>query len=110
MPQTPLLYIGVSGTVLAVDRATGQEIWRTRLKATDFVNVVVEDGAVYASARGELFCLDPATGQIRWKNPLTGLGWGLVSIAAAAGSQSVLLREKKRRDEAAAAAAATGAG
>jgi outer membrane protein assembly factor BamB len=108
MAQNQLLYIGISGTVLAVDRATGQEVWRTKLKSSDFVNVVLEDGALYAGTRGELFCLDPATGQIRWKNELSGLGWGLVTIASAAGSQGVLVGEKKRRDDAAAAAASSG--
>jgi len=95
--------------VLALDRATGQEVWRTKLRSGDFVNIVLEDGALYAAARGELWCLDAATGQVRWKNPLTGLGWGLVTIASADGSRAVVLGEKKRRDDEAAAAAATSA-
>ena len=37
--------------------------------------------AIYASTHGEVFCLDAATGQTRWRNPLRGLGWGLVSLA-----------------------------
>jgi outer membrane protein assembly factor BamB len=106
MAQTQPLFIGIAGCVLALDRATGQEIWRTKLKGSELVNVVLEDGALYAAARGEMYCLDPATGNIRWKNPLTGLGWGLITIASASGSQAVLLREKKRRDEEAAATAA----
>jgi outer membrane protein assembly factor BamB len=104
MPQTQPLFIGIAGSVLALDRATGQEIWRTKLRSTDFVNVVLEDGALYAAARGEMYCLDPGTGEIRWKNPLTGLGWGLVTIASAPDSLAVVMREKKRRDEESAAA------
>jgi outer membrane protein assembly factor BamB len=76
-----LMYIGIKGTVLAVDRRTGQEQWRTHLKGGDFVNVVIDADAVYATARGELFCLDPLTGRVRWHNPLTGMGWGLISMA-----------------------------
>ena len=106
MPQTQPLFIGIAGSVLALDRATGQEIWRTKLRSTDFVNVVLEDGALYAAARGEMYCLDPATSEIRWKNPLTGLGWGLVTIASAPDSLAVVMREKKRREDESAAATA----
>jgi outer membrane protein assembly factor BamB len=107
MPQSNLLFIGIKGTVVALDRATGQEVWRTPLKGSDFVNVALIDGDLYATSRGELFCLDTATGNIRWKNPLSGLGLGLISIAAS-GGQSVVLQEKKRRDDAAASAGAAG--
>ncbi len=106
MAQTSLIYIGIAGTVLALDRATGREIWRTDLKG-DFVNVVLQDGDLYAAAKGELFSLDPATGNVRWQNKLKGLGRGLMTIAGS--NQTVVLSEKKRRDQANEAAAATAA-
>jgi hypothetical protein len=105
MAKSSLLFIGIKGTVLALDRATGQQVWITKLKGSDFVNVVQEDGDLYATNKGEIFCLDPATGQIRWRNPLKGYGWGLVSIASAGSGQSLLIRAKQAEDEAAAAAA-----
>lgn len=92
-----LIYVGIKGTVLALDRATGEEVWRTELRGSDFVNVVLDGGALLASARGEIFCLDPASGQIRWNNPLRGLGWGL---AAFAGSSTAAMAEEQRRREA----------
>jgi outer membrane protein assembly factor BamB len=107
MTQTGLIVIGIAGTVVALDRSTGQELWRTNLKGGDFTNVVLQDGDLFATTKGELFCLDPATGSIRWQNPLKGLGRGLVTIASAGGQQTVLMREKRQRDEAAAAAAGT---
>lgn len=107
MAQSSLLFIGVKGTVLAIDRATGQEVWRCTLKGGDFVNIVLEDGDLYASTHGELFCLDVSTGAIRWHNPLKGLGWGLITIAG--NQQTVVLRAKKQQEEAAAAAGATAA-
>ena len=103
MAQSSYLFIGVKGTVAAIDRSSGREVWRTKLKGGDFVNVVFEDGNLYAATHGELFSLDTATGAIRWHNPLTGLGWGLVTIAG--GQQATALRAKKQQDEAAAAAA-----
>jgi outer membrane protein assembly factor BamB len=82
MPQR-MLFIGVNGTVLAIDRATGQEVWRTKLKGGDFVNVVLDEGELYATTKGELFSLDPATGTIRWQNELKGLGLGIITAGAA---------------------------
>jgi outer membrane protein assembly factor BamB len=102
-----MVFIGIKGTVLALDRATGQEVWRTPLKG-DFVNVVLVDGDLYATASGELFCLDPATGHIRWQNGLKGLGRGLITIATAGNQQVLVRREKQQLDEAAAAAAGAG--
>jgi outer membrane protein assembly factor BamB len=110
MPQIGSIFIGIGGNVLALDRATGQEIWRSSLKGGDFVNVAAIEGDVFATTKGELFCLDAATGHIRWHNPLKGLGLGLVSIASPLGQQTILMREKRRRDEDSAAAAAAAAG
>jgi len=106
--QSQFLFAGINGHVLALDRATGAEVWRTKLKG-DFVNVILEDGALYAAAKGEMYCLDPASGAVRWKNALTGLGWGLITIAGSGGSQNLVVTEKKRRDNQAAAAGAAGA-
>ncbi len=82
----------------------GETVWATKLKGGDFVNVVLDDGELYAAARGEISCLDPATGNIRWTNPLKGYGLGLASIASPGGSQAVLLRSKRREEEQQAAA------
>lgn len=99
--------------MVALDCATGAELWRKHLKGTDFVNVSFLDGQLYATTRGEAYCLDDATGEVRWHNKLSGLGWGLVTIASAGGTatgQTAVAAEKQRRDrQAAAAAAAAGA-
>jgi hypothetical protein len=95
--QPSLLIIGIAGTVVALDRATGKEAWRTKLKGYDFVNVSLQAGDVYATAMGEIYCLDSATGQVRWTNELKGLGHGLIAIAGA--DNQGLLRERKSRDD-----------
>ena len=33
-----LLFIGIAGNVVALDRTTGTEVWRSELKGNDFVN------------------------------------------------------------------------
>ena len=76
------LYIGVGSHVVAIDPATGNEYWRTKLKTSHFVTVSVAARQIYAGAGGELFCLDPMTGEILWRNKLKGLGWGLVTFGS----------------------------
>ena len=49
--QASLLVIGIAGTVIALDRSTGQEVWRTKLKG-DFVNVSLQSSDVYATGIG----------------------------------------------------------
>jgi outer membrane protein assembly factor BamB len=93
------LFIGIKGTVLAIDRATGAKVWESPLKGGDFVNVVLDGGQLYAATRGELYCLDPDTGEIRWRNELSGMGWGLITIAQA-GADPTAMEEKRRRDQA----------
>lgn len=91
------VFLGLRGNVVALDRATGVELWRTHLKGADFVNVVFLDGQLYATTRGEAFCLDESTGEVRWRNPLRGLGWGLVTLSSAGGTasgQAVVAAEK----------------
>jgi outer membrane protein assembly factor BamB len=106
------IYLGVKGSVVALNPANGQQLWAASLKATDFVNVVLDGNNLYATTRGEIFCLDPRTGSLRWHNPLKGYGYGLVSIAGEGIAQNPLpfAEEKRRREQQAAAASSGGAG
>jgi hypothetical protein len=109
MKTSQLVFVGIKGSVVALDCATGQQVWATALKGSDFVNVVLHDGAVLASCQGEIFCLDPLTGILRWHNPLKGFGRGSATIATEhwpAGAKPLALAERRRRDEQAAAAGA----
>ena len=110
MKVSDLVFIGIKGSVVALNRCTGEQVWATRLKGSDFVNVVLQDGVLLASCAGEIFCLNPGTGEVLWHNPLKGLGWGLATIATEhnpGGGLAPVLAEKRRRDEEAAAAAST---
>jgi outer membrane protein assembly factor BamB len=106
---TSAVFLGINGNAICVDRTTGDILWATDLKGTDFVNLVLDGDLLIATTKGEVWGLDPATGAIRWHNELKGQGRGLVTIATASGvGLSAPLAEKRRRDEQA-AAAATGA-
>jgi len=45
MKTSDLVFIGIKASVVALDRATGQQVWATHLKGSDFVNVVVQNGS-----------------------------------------------------------------
>ena len=97
------LFVGIKGSVIAVDRGSGETLWTTHLKGAQFVTVAVENGGVYAGTSGRLYCLDPSTGYQRWTNELPGMGYGLVCIAGA--DSSAVLGEYKRRQDASHSAA-----
>ena len=99
------LYVGLGGHIVAIDTATGEELWRTKLKRGANDATVYQDGQyVYGAASGEVFCLDPATGDVRWNAKLKGLGTGLVAFP---GSDGAVIEAARARAAAAAAAAAT---
>jgi outer membrane protein assembly factor BamB len=109
MAQMKLIYVGIKGAVLALEKASGSRVWETKLKGDSYTTVLVDGGRVFAGARGEVFCLDAATGRILWHDPLTGFGWGLVSLATDTACSSPTSTEELRRREAAAAAASSSA-
>ena len=37
-----IVFVGVKGKAIALDRASGQEVWRTELKGGAFVNLVLD--------------------------------------------------------------------
>jgi outer membrane protein assembly factor BamB len=103
-----LILAGIKGQVLALDRTTGTEVWRTRLKGASFVNLLADGDIVVAATSGEVFGLDGATGSILWHNPLRRLGLGLVSLlGSGGGGGNVLAAEESRRIRARQSAAAT---
>ena len=42
MKTTDLIFIGIKGSVIAIEAATGRQCWSTHLKGSDFVNVVLD--------------------------------------------------------------------
>jgi outer membrane protein assembly factor BamB len=107
MPQPRIIFLGVKGSVIALNGATGVQLWATSLVGAGFVNVALDGDNLYATTRGEIFCLDPKTGDARWHNSLKGFGYGLVTIAGEAiapANQNALVAEIVHQQQAAAAA------
>ena len=97
-----LIHVGIKGTVVGLNRATGAVVWQTPLKGSDFVNLVLDGEDLFAATKGEIFCVDPATGAIRWNNPMRGFGWGLATIAVTDASSMTAMADEQRRQDAAA--------
>lgn len=79
-----VLFLGIGGHAVAIDPATGTEIWRRKLKSQTYVTIAYDGHTLFAGCEGELFGLDPATGEIRWHNKLPKLGTGLISFGGTA--------------------------
>ena len=106
MKTSDFLYIGIKGSVVALDRNSGQQVWVTHLKGSDFVNLLIEDGKIFASCHGEIFCLDSLTGEGLWHNRLKGFGTDLSTMSTDDTLRGTLtaLEEQRRRNERSAAA------
>jgi len=111
MARQPLvmIYVGIKSSVVALDDRTGSEVWRTKLRGSDFVTVLWDGVALLAANDGEVWRLDPATGSVIWHNPFKGLGRGVISLAsarlaAAAAPDADVSRAKRQRDAQQAAA------
>ena len=109
-----LIYVGIKNAIVALDERSGEEVWSTKLRGSDFVTVFWDGEALLAANSGEVWRLDPNTGEEIWHNRLTGLGRGLVSLASTrapmhAGMTATAAAVAKKRQEQAAAAAGAAA-
>ena len=85
MTADSIVLLATKCTVLAFERETGRRVWQTALKSgwtnQDFVTLVADECRVFATTKGELFCLDLFTGLLLWTDGLTGMGYGIASLA-----------------------------
>lgn len=108
------IFVGIKGTVVALERTSGIEAWRMKLKVRagaggQVVHLHRDREFLFASTGGEVFCLRADSGTIVWHNPMKGLGLGLASMVTDADSsghaaerQFVTVAEQLRRQAAAA--------
>lgn len=84
MPRDPrtIIYVGIKHFVVALDARTGAEVWRTKLKGSDFVTVLWDGETLVAANSGEVWGIDEKSGAVMWHNELKGLGRGLVSLVS----------------------------
>jgi hypothetical protein len=78
-----MVFVGLNGRVVALDRDTGELLWRWNAPKTGgaYLTLLPDRDRLVVSAGGYIYCLDAATGQERWYNPLTGFGIGVAALA-----------------------------
>lgn len=107
-----VVLLGVKHTIIAFDRQTGARLWTRDLgggMTADFVTLIADETRAYAHARGRFYCLDLTTGALLWQDELTGLGYGIGSIAVpGVGSFAPLAAQKKQEETNQAVIAASG--
>ena len=79
-----LIFVGLNGYAVAINRDTGEIVWSNDQMKSGYVTLLLDFDRLIVSTNGYIYCLDPLTGQILWNNPLTGYGMGaptsLVSV------------------------------
>ena len=81
MENKNLVYLGMKAYVVCINVLTGQEVWRSKIKRSQLISVIVEERVVIAYSRGHLFGLDRTSGELLWENTLPGLGYGYCFLA-----------------------------
>ena len=78
-----LLFVGVGGTLLALDSTTGDIRWQIEREASQwFYSTALAHGLVYVGHDdGHFYTFDQQTGAEVWRSPLAGAGWSAPVIA-----------------------------
>ena len=97
-----VIFVGLNGYALALNRDTGEIVWSNDQMKAGYVTLLLDGDRLIASTNGYMYCLDPLNGSIVWHNPLKGYRAGApTGIVSARGQTSQTVIE-----QAAAAAAA----
>lgn len=71
-----LVFVGLNGYVVALDRDTGEIVWSNNELKSGYVTLLLDGDRLIVSTNGYIFCLDPLTGRILWNNRMSGYGAG----------------------------------
>jgi outer membrane protein assembly factor BamB len=94
-----LIFIGLNGYVVALDRTTGEIVWSNNELKDGYVSLLLDGDQLIVSTNGYIFCLSALTGQIRWQNPLRGYGEGVATMVSVHGSSEQILNQHAASDE-----------
>ena len=87
-----LVFVGLNGCAVALDRDTGEIVWSNDQMKSGFVTFLLDGDRLIVSSNGYIYCLDPLTGQILWNNPMKGYGsFAPTSLVSARGQSSQVL-------------------
>ena len=87
-----LVFVGLNGYALALDRDSGDIVWSNNQMKSGYVTLLLDGDRLIVSTNGYIYCLEPLTGQVLWHNPLKGYGAGApTSLISARGQSSQTL-------------------
>jgi outer membrane protein assembly factor BamB len=107
MDITQLIFVGLNGYALALNRETGEIVWSNNKMKSGYVTLLLDGDRLIASTNGYMYCLDPLTGEIMWNNPLKGFGMGTPTSIVSLRAQTLPLLVQQAAHAAAAQAAAS---
>jgi len=95
MTVDQLVFVGLNGYALALDRETGEIVWSNNEMKSGYVTLLLDGDRLIVSTNGYIYCLDPLTGTTLWHNPLKGYGAGApTSLVSVRGQISQTLIEQ----------------
>jgi outer membrane protein assembly factor BamB len=83
-----LVFVGLNGYALALNRDTGEIVWSNDKLESGHVSLLLDGDRLIVSTGGYIFCLDPLTGEVRWNNPLKGYGMAAPTALVSVRGQS----------------------
>ncbi|MGC4002153.1 MAG: subclass B3 metallo-beta-lactamase [Pirellulales bacterium] len=69
-----LIFVGLNGYAVALDRDSGEIVWSNNELKSGYVTLLLDGDRLIVSTNGYIFCLDPLTGRILWQNLMRGYG------------------------------------
>ena len=103
-----LIFVGLNGYAVALDRSTGEIVWSNDKMHSGYVTLLLDGDRLIASTNGYLYCLDPLTGDIVWHNPMSGYGLGApTALVSVRGQSNQVLAQHAAAAAAARSATAT---
>ena|SRR5688572_8134978 len=107
MTVEQLIFVGLNGYAIALDRDSGEIVWSNDQMKSGYVSLLLDWDRLIVSTNGYIYCLDPLTGQILWHNPLKGFGAGApTALVSVRGQSSQTIIEQAAAAAVAASAAA----
>ena len=86
-----LIFIGLNGYAVALDRETGEIVWSQDKLESGYVTLLLDGDRLIVSCNGYMYALDPLTGDIMWHNRMKGYGSGTpTAITSVRGSVSAV--------------------
>jgi outer membrane protein assembly factor BamB len=100
-----LIFVGLNGYAVALDRDTGEIVWSNDQLRNGYVTLMLDGDRLIVSTNGFIYCLDPCTGKTLWHNPMTGYGYGVTSLTSVRGQSHGLAQAAEQATAAAASTA-----